>query len=105
MRGLGDHELLAPTSDTPRLAEDHAQVVVRALDPALCLRDDLLGDHEDVARLGPAKGREGNAEEAEQIVSGPHLRDAKEGQNPKPTLIDRDAHPSSPVIRTPAFAL
>ena len=105
MRGLGDHELVAPTPDAARLAENHAQVVVRALDPALCLRDDLLRDHEDVAALEPTKGRKSIAEEANQVVSGPHLGDAQEGQNPEPAMIGQDAHPSSPVIRIPAFAL
>ena len=105
MRGLGDHELVAPASDAARFAKNHALVVVSALDTALGLRDDLLGHHEDVPALKPAQGRESIAKEAQQVIAGPHFRDAKEGQNPEPAVVGQGAHPSSPVIRIPAFAL
>jgi len=97
--------------DPPCLAQDHldlAGVAVPALgegdglgtrldgcqvdDRALGLRDDLLGDDEDVVgseREDAGRSFEGVAELCRQVVARPDLGDAAEGDDLDPPIIGR----------------
>jgi hypothetical protein len=72
--GLGDHEVTAASPHVPCLAQDRGDVVARLLEATFGLRDDLLGDYENVVRLEPACPLDRVPEEPCQVDAGLDLR-------------------------------
>jgi hypothetical protein len=88
--GLGDDEVAAAPNDPPRLLEDDVEPVTSARDAALGLRDDLVGDDEDVARLEVG----GLAQEDGQVVALTDLGQAGDRD-------DAELGQGRPVTRSP----
>ena len=76
--------------------------LVEADDPALDLRDRLLGDDDDVAGLEPAAARAAVGEEPREVVPLLELRQARESGS---TRISPAHGQWTPVTRRPACAL
>ena len=116
MAGLGDDQRRPDSDDLDALLQDRLDVarvaVVGELERArgwldlvhphnasLGLRDDLLGDDDDVGILEPAGSLSRVGQKADEVVSFLDLRDALERDDPEL------AGHSSPVNRRPACAL
>src|SRR5215218_4836297 len=73
--GLGDDELVAAPPHGPRLPQDHRQHVVRLLDSALRLGNDLVRDDDNVAFLEAGRALYGVTHECPKVIPPPHFRD------------------------------
>ncbi len=98
---LGDHDVVAPRHDASGLALDPRRAPVPLLghDASLRLGDDLLRHDDDVA-VADSGGRERAGEHRREIVAGPDLRDALDGQDLDP----HDSRSSATRASASAFA-
>ena len=71
---LRDHEVVTAGNHAHRFGGDRGCAILAGHDPALGLRHDLLGDHDDVA-VGGARLAKRRGEQRDEVVAGPDLRE------------------------------
>src|SRR5207248_4644332 len=102
VRGLGDQQLVAAAQDAHRLPLDEPEAIVVVDDlfqTTLCLRDDLLGDHDHVAVLH-LRALE---DEIGDLVAGAHLRQPHDGEDADHP--SRTTRASAAASRTPCITV